>query len=101
MALDFYKLSDLKHKTKLFSLEEIEADNLNSIFIEFEKITSIHIDRFANTRIYPENIVLILKLIDQEIIRCGNGKDRLILKSVTNFRSLLQDELTGVLIVGD
>jgi len=101
MALDFYELSDLKHKSRLFSLGEKEYVDLEPVFKEFQKRTSVYIDPFGNTRIYGAHVNIIVEIVKKYSLNLEAKKDRLLLQTVVKFKDSLLDTNHGLLIIGD
>lgn len=88
--MDFYSLSDRLRKHKLFSISEKEFELLDDVWSQYKKLTGVYIDAYGTTRIYPEHVTLIKKLL-------LNHSD----KAAKKLLSYLDKSNEGYLLLGD
>jgi len=63
MALDFYDVTDCDREKKLFSLLQKDYLQVSQIFEMFEQRTGVFVDPYGTTRLYSNNIGLLVELI--------------------------------------
>ena len=101
MPLDFYDISDIQLRQKLFEISHADFEALNEALTKLKEVSSIAIDPYGTTRIYPNNVKLIISLIRDQLSNAKidiQAPKRKALNLVLGYLETVSD---GLLIIGD
>lgn len=102
MAIEFYPLSDIRHKEMILSVPEEKFILLEGVFEEFQQSTGVLIDTYGDSRIYPDHFQLLIKLLKEALT--NNSIEAAGLDFAAQFISMMQrllKEKEGLTIIGE
>jgi hypothetical protein len=99
MALDFYNLQDTMLIHRLFSLDDLDFEAIESIFLEYKRLTGITLDRYGKTRLYQDHVSLIVKLLEDTAIKLSPYSYQS--KQLTRIVAKFKQGEEGLLAIGD
>lgn len=93
MGLDFYNLSDLQRRNKLFEITEQEFEEIGSLIANHN--IGVEIDPYGTTRLHPSHVTKILDILNSKL---KNGKSNKLIMRIHDQLSAFSD---GFLVIGD
>lgn len=101
MPLDFYDISDIQLRQKLFEISHADFEALNEALTKLKEVSSIAIDPYGTTRIYPNHVKLIISLIKDQLSKAKIDKKLLKHNGLNLILGHLETASGGLLIIGD
>jgi hypothetical protein len=99
MAIDFFNFQDTRLNHRLFSIDDLDFEAIESILLEYKRLTGITLDRYGKTRLYQDHVNLIVKLLKDEANELSQySKER---KHLTLIIAKFEQVEEGLLAIGD
>src|ERR1700761_2089430 len=74
MAIDFFDLNDRNCDNLLFQITHSEFEELNEVMLIFRNMTGLQIDEYGTTKIYPDHVKLISRLMSDQLEKRSNSE---------------------------
>jgi hypothetical protein len=100
MALDFYSITDTSFTERIFSVEADDAD-FAFAFAELKKRTSLTVDAYGTSRIYPSHIVVLKAVLNEKIATLNIYKGKGLRERLSTLINHLSEAKEGFIVIGD